>query len=71
MNEHARADRLRKLGLGRILPPAVQDDYPLTCAHFTRLVAHVHFQPDLKPYVKKLLARLATNLLPERGGLIA
>ncbi|WP_342739573.1 glutathione S-transferase [Bradyrhizobium sp. B117] len=57
MNEHTRADQLRKLGLGRILHPAVQDDYPLTFAHFTRLVEHVHFQPDLKPYVEKLMAK--------------
>ena len=40
-----------------ILHPAVQDEYPQTFAHFARLVEHVHFQPDLKPYVEKLLAK--------------
>ncbi|MGX1167087.1 glutathione S-transferase [Bradyrhizobium sp. USDA 372] len=59
MNEHARANQLRKLGLERILYPAVQDDYPLTFAHFSRLVEHVHFRPDLKPYVEKLLSKAA------------
>ncbi|MDA9496203.1 glutathione S-transferase [Bradyrhizobium sp. CCBAU 11357] len=59
MNEHARANQLRKLGLERILHPAVQDDYPLTFAHFSRLVEHVHFRPDLKPYVEKLLSKAA------------
>ncbi|WFU39579.1 glutathione S-transferase [Bradyrhizobium sp. CB82] len=57
MNEHARADQLHKLGLDRILHPAVRDEYPRTFAHFARLVEHVHFQPDLKPYVEKLLAK--------------
>ena len=57
MNEHARAEQLQKLGLDRILHPAVQDEYPRTFAHFARLVEHAHFQPDLKPYVEKLLAK--------------
>ncbi|QIO32421.1 glutathione S-transferase [Bradyrhizobium sp. 1(2017)] len=57
MNEHARAEQLHKHGLDRILHPALQDEYPRTFAHFARLVEHVHFQPDLKPYVEKLLAK--------------
>ncbi|QPF93056.1 glutathione S-transferase [Bradyrhizobium commune] len=57
MNEHARADQLSKVGLDRILHPAVQDEYPRTFAHFARLVEHEHFRSDLKPYVEKLLSK--------------
>jgi hypothetical protein len=28
-------------------------------AHFDRLVDHEHFRPDLKPYVGKLLSKVA------------
>jgi glutathione S-transferase len=59
MNEHARAEQLSERGLGRILHPYVQNDYPLVFAHFARLVDHDHFRPDLKPYVEKLLSKAA------------
>jgi elongation factor 1-gamma len=59
MNEHARAEQLRERGLDKILHPDVQQDYPLTFAHFARLVAHEHFRPELKPYVEKLLSKAA------------
>jgi elongation factor 1-gamma len=57
MNEHARTEHLRKLGLDKILHPGVEDEYPRTFAHFTRLVEHEHFRPELKPYVDKLLSK--------------
>ena len=57
MNEHARAEQLRKLGLDKILHPEVQHQYPRTFAHFSRLVEHEHFRSDLKPYVEKLLSK--------------
>jgi len=57
MNEHARAEQLRKLGLDKILHPGVQDEYPRTFAHFVRLVEHEYFRSDLKPYVEKLFRR--------------
>ncbi|MCA6122517.1 glutathione S-transferase [Bradyrhizobium sp. WSM 1704] len=59
MNEHARAEQLRERGLEKILHPGVQRDYPLTFAHFARLIAHEHFSPELKPYVEKLLSKAA------------
>jgi elongation factor 1-gamma len=59
MNEHARAEQLRAQGLARILHPGVRDEYPLTFAHFDRLVAHEHFSPELKPYVEKLSSKAA------------
>ncbi|VIO69487.1 hypothetical protein CI1B_27020 [Bradyrhizobium ivorense] len=59
MNEHARSEQLRAQGLGKILHPGVRAEYPLTFAHFDRLVAHAHFSPDLKPYVEKLLSKAA------------
>jgi glutathione S-transferase len=59
MNEHACAAKLRDRGLGRILHPGVENDYPLAFAHFARLVEHEHFRPDLKPYVEKLLSKAA------------
>jgi len=59
MNEHARAERLNERGLDRILHPAVRDEYPLTFALFDRLVEHEHFRPELKPYVEKLLSKVA------------
>jgi glutathione S-transferase len=59
MNEHARAEQLSSRGLDKILQPSVQDDYPLTFAHFARLVEHENFSPDIKPYVAKLLSRAA------------
>jgi glutathione S-transferase len=57
MNEHARVERLNGLGLNKILHPMVRNEYPLTFAHFNRLVEHEHFRPDLKPYVEKLLSK--------------
>jgi len=57
MNEHARAEQLRRLGLEKILHPGVENEYPQTFAHFARLVEHEHFRPDLKPYVDKLLSK--------------
>jgi glutathione S-transferase len=60
MNEHARAEQLSERGLDRILHPGVQNDYPLVFAHFVRLVDHEHFRPDLKPYVEKLLSKVAS-----------
>ena len=57
MNEHARAAQLDEHGLDKILHLTVRNEYPLTFAHFDRLVEHEHFQPDLKPYVEKLLSR--------------
>jgi glutathione S-transferase len=57
MNEHARVGRLNGLGLNKILHPTVRNEYPLTFAHFNRLVEHEHFRPDLKPYVEKLLSK--------------
>jgi glutathione S-transferase len=54
MNEHARAVLLDERGLDRILHPGIRGEYPLTFAHFDRLVEHEHFRPDLKPYVEKL-----------------
>src|SRR5262249_10921261 len=59
MNEHARAEQLSEHGLDRILYSKVQSDYPLVFAHFARLVDHEHFKPDLKPYVEKLLSKVA------------
>ena len=59
MNEHARAEQLSERGLERILHPGTQNDYPLAFAHFSRLVEHEHFRPDLKPYVEKLLSKAA------------
>jgi elongation factor 1-gamma len=57
MNEHARVERLNARGLNKILHPTVRNEYPLTFAHFNRLVEHEHFRPDLKPYVEKLLSK--------------
>ena len=57
MNEHARAERLNGRGLNKILHPTVRNEYPLTFAHFNRLLEHEHFRPDLKPYVEKLLSK--------------
>jgi elongation factor 1-gamma len=59
LNEHARLERLNERGLDRILHPAVRNEYPLTFALFDRLVEHEHFRPDLKPYVEKLLSKVA------------
>jgi len=59
MNEHGRAEHLRERGLQKILHPGVQHDYPLTFAHFARLVEHEYFRPELKPYVEKLLSKAA------------
>jgi glutathione S-transferase len=59
MNEHARAEQLRARGLDKILHAGVRNEYPRVFAHFDRLVAHEHFQPDLKPYVEKLLSKAA------------
>src|SRR5262249_34684950 len=59
MNEHARAKQLSERGLDRILHPGVQNDYPLVFAHFARLIDHEHFRQDLKPYVEKLLSKVA------------
>ena len=59
MNEHARAAQLNERGLDRILHAGVRNEYPRVFAHFDRLVAHEHFQPDLKPYVEKLLSKAA------------
>ncbi len=59
MNEHARAEQLRKEGLDKILHPGVQDEFPLMFAHFGRLIEHEHFWPDLKPYVEKLRSKTA------------
>jgi glutathione S-transferase len=57
MNEHARAAQLKDCGLDKILHAGIENEYPLVFAHFTRLVAHEHFKPDLKPYVEKLLSK--------------
>jgi elongation factor 1-gamma len=57
MNEHARAAQLDGHGLDKILHLTVRNEYPLTFAHFDRLVEHEHFRPDLKPYVEKLLSK--------------
>ena len=59
MNEHARAAQLNERGLDKILHAEVRGEYPLTFAHFDRLVEHEHFRPDLKPYVEKLLSKAA------------
>jgi elongation factor 1-gamma len=59
MNEHGRAAQLNERGLGRILHAGVRNDYPLVFAHFDRLVDHEHVRPDLKPYVEKLLSKVA------------
>ncbi len=59
MNEHGRAAHLNERGLDRILDAGVRSDYPLVFAHFDRLVDHEHFRPDLKPYVGKLLSKVA------------
>jgi glutathione S-transferase len=59
MNEYGRAAQLNERGLDRILHAGVRTDYPLVFAHFDRLVDHEHFRPDLKPYVEKLLSRVA------------
>ena len=59
MNEHARAAQLKERGLDKILHAGVEIEYPLVFAHFTRLIAHENFAPDLKPYVAKLSAKAA------------
>src|SRR5262249_224715 len=51
MNERRRSGRLEKLGLGQILSPSVDTDYPRMMAHFQRILGHEHFNPDLRPYV--------------------
>jgi glutathione S-transferase len=59
MNEYGRVAKLNERSLDRILHAGVRNDYPLVFAHFDRLVDHEHFRPDLKPYVEKLLSRVA------------
>jgi glutathione S-transferase len=59
MNEYGRGAQLNEHGLDRILNAGVRSDYPLVFAHFDRLVDHEHFRPDLKPYVGKLLSKVA------------
>src|SRR6201987_3799642 len=57
MKEYSRAAPLNERGFDKILHPMVRNEYPLTFAHFNRLVEHDHFRPDLKPYVEKLLSK--------------
>jgi len=59
MNEHARSAQLSERGLDKILHAGVRNEYPLLFTHFDRLVQHEHFRPDLKPYVEKLLSKVA------------
>jgi glutathione S-transferase len=59
MNEYGRGAQLNEHGLDRILNAGVRSDYPLVFAHFDRLADHEHFRPDLKPYVGKLLSKVA------------
>jgi glutathione S-transferase len=56
MNEHARSAQLNERSLDKILHAGVRHEYPLVFAHFSRLVDHEHFRPDLKPYIEKLLS---------------
>jgi elongation factor 1-gamma len=59
MNEHGRAAELKGHGLSKILHPEIRNEYPLTFAHFDRLIDHQHFRPDLNPYVEKLVSKAA------------
>ena len=57
MNEHVWVERLSARGLDKVLHAGVRHEYPLTFAHFDRLVEHEHFRPDLKPYLEKLSSK--------------
>jgi glutathione S-transferase len=59
MNEHARVEQLGKHGLDKILHAGVRNEYPLVFAHFDRLIDHEHFRQNLKPYVEKLVSKIA------------
>ena len=59
MNEYGRVAQLNEHGLERILHAGVRKDYLLLFDHFDRLLDHEHFRPDLKPYVGKLLSKVA------------
>jgi glutathione S-transferase len=54
MNERAHVKQLAERGLSRIVYDAAENDYPLAFAHFSYLVNHDNFKPDLKPYIEKM-----------------
>jgi glutathione S-transferase len=57
-NEPETSAALEAVGCAALLPPA-RERFPLTFAHFNRLLTHPAFAPDLQPYLAKLEVRRA------------
>lgn len=54
-NERPKSEALEGIGRKAILSGA-RERYPMSFAHFDRLVGHPAFSPDLGPYVAKLMS---------------